>query len=55
MKNSEQILKEYVDIAEAIENIEWLKTFVKEFRHYRSKNKIHPGKKLAVAVLANNF
>jgi len=25
MKNSEQILKEYVDIAEAIENIEWLK------------------------------
>lgn len=54
MENNDQTIKEYIDIMEAIENIEWLKSFVKEFRHYRSKNKIHPGKKLSVAVLANN-
>lgn len=32
MENNDQALKEYVGIMEAIENIEWLKSFIKRFR-----------------------
>ena len=54
MKNSEQDSKDTLILQEAIENISGLKTFVK-FGYYRSKTKYTLVKKLAVAVLANNF